>query len=286
MSVLKFIRKSAIFAVFIGLFVVGSICLSQSVGAISNLTSTNVGELFSLSNQERAEIGLTSLNLNEQLNSAARSKANHMLANNYWAHYAPDGTTPWSFITNTGYYYSSAGENLAKGFTTSDGVVQGWMASSTHKDNVLGAYTDVGYAVVDGTLLGSETTLVVAMYGIRAQSVVAPVSEATAPVQVPITTPDPTPAVISTPVPNEPTTAGSTTPAPISTTTTPPIETKVATAVPLAAVESKEPIVTNQTDYSDIIMASVLAVSLILIFVAIRRFIPLHQRPISVILNN
>jgi len=91
----------------------------------------------------------------------------HMITNNYWVHYAPDGTTPWLFIVSSGYQYKTAGENLAKGFDTSSGVVAGWMESPTHKANVLGDYTDVGFAVTNGILMGSETTLIVAMYGTK-----------------------------------------------------------------------------------------------------------------------
>jgi hypothetical protein len=72
----------------------------------------------------------------------------------------------------SGYQYTAAGENLAKDFNMSAGVVAGWMASPLHKDNILNTmYNDVGYAVVNGVLQGSETTLVVAMYGARAETI-------------------------------------------------------------------------------------------------------------------
>ena len=41
-----------------------------------------------------------------------------------------------------------------------------WMNSPTHRDNVLRKdFTEVGFAVVDGTLGGEQTTLVVQMFG-------------------------------------------------------------------------------------------------------------------------
>ena len=89
-----------------------------------------------------------------------------MLAKNYWAHFAPDGKTPWDFILNSGYQYEYAGENLAKNFLFSDGVVSAWMNSQTHRDNILKSnYTEVGYAIVNGTLNGEQTTLVVQLFG-------------------------------------------------------------------------------------------------------------------------
>lgn len=120
-----------------------------------------------------------------------------MIANNYWAHTAPDGTTPWDFISGSGYSYVVAGENLAKGFNTSQGVVTAWMGSSSHRANVLSTnFSEVGYATVDGTLQGTQTTLVVAMYAkpttqkastAPAKSTPTPVSSTSAPT----TTPEP-----------------------------------------------------------------------------------------------
>lgn len=134
----------------------------------------NVAGLNSASNQERINNGLSPLTLNSELTSAATAKANDMFADNYWAHVAPDGSTPWTFILASGYDYISAGENLAKDFNTSGGVVSGWMASSSHRANVLNSsFEDVGYAVVNGVLLGSETTLVVAMYGVKEKPYIA-----------------------------------------------------------------------------------------------------------------
>lgn len=156
---------------------------SQPVGAMTGYAADiNVNDLSSLSNQERANAGLAPLSLNSQLNSAALAKANDMFADNYWAHVAPDGVTPWSFMISAGYKYTSAGENLAKEYNTSSGVVSGWMGSPSHKVNVLSSsYVDVGYAVVNGNLLGSDTTLVVAMYGAKS----APVAATTKPSSTP-----------------------------------------------------------------------------------------------------
>ncbi len=149
----------------------------------------NVTDVFTISNQERTNAGLAPLSANSALASAATAKANHMFANDYWAHVAPDGTTPWSFIAASGYDYKTAGENLAKGFSTSSGVVAGWMGSTTHRANVLNAdYKDVGYAVVNGVLLGSETTLVVAMYGLQPTQAVATTAPVTTPSQPAATT--------------------------------------------------------------------------------------------------
>lgn len=128
----------------------------------------SVQDLLDQTNQKRKENGLAPLTLSSQLTSAAQQKASHMFANNYWAHVAPDGTTPWVFIKNAGYDYLYAGENLARGFTTAPEVVNAWMASPTHRENLLSPnYKDIGFAVQTGTLTGSETILVVQEFGSR-----------------------------------------------------------------------------------------------------------------------
>ncbi len=123
-------------------------------------------KLIELTNNERAKQGLPPVVENEALDRAASLKAQNMFAENYWAHFAPSGKTPWDFILNAGYKFTYAGENLAKNFYNSDDVVSAWMASPTHRDNVLSSkYQDIGIAVVEGVLNGQKTTLVVQEFG-------------------------------------------------------------------------------------------------------------------------
>lgn len=129
-------------------------------------TDINVEALFADTNAKRQAAGLPPLNLNARLSAAAAKKAQDMFAHNYWAHTSPQGRTPWDFVLGEGYKYSLAGENLAKNFSDSRGVVEAWMASPTHRENILkSSYQDIGFAVVNGVLNGEETTLVVQMFG-------------------------------------------------------------------------------------------------------------------------
>lgn len=193
-------------ALFITIPMIYNITSARQMQVLGYAISISVDEINSLSNNERINAGLPALNIDSQLTSAAQAKANDMFADDYWAHIAPDGATPWSFINASGYDYQVAGENLAKGFNTSAGVVSGWMASQVHKENILNSsYKDVGYAVVNGVLLGSETTLVVAMYATRVTPP-APQTAATEPAATP--TPKkvaPVQTSTSQPVASEPT---------------------------------------------------------------------------------
>lgn len=127
-------------------------------------------KVIELTNQERQKQGLNSLTINQELNSAALAKAGDMFAKDYWAHVSPDGVEPWKFITDAGYVYVFAGENLARDFTSPEAVVAAWMASPSHRENLLSPkYQEIGVAVVDGDLAGIPTTLVVQMFGTRVE---------------------------------------------------------------------------------------------------------------------
>ncbi len=135
----------------------------QILGLATDIT---INKLYQLTNEVRKKYGLPPLRYNKNLEQAAYQKAQDMFQKNYWAHFGPDGTTPWQFILQSGYQYQYAGENLAKNFLFSDGVVDAWMNSPTHRENILKKeYQDVGFAVVNGVLNGEETTLVVQMFG-------------------------------------------------------------------------------------------------------------------------
>jgi uncharacterized protein YkwD len=128
-------------------------------------------QIVALTNTQRQSKGLSALRLDAELSAAAAQKASDMFAKDYWAHVSPTGTQPWYFITESGYNYRYAGENLARDFSDPGSVVTAWMDSPTHRDNVLNShYQDIGVAVVDGTLGGKETTLVVQMFGTRLSS--------------------------------------------------------------------------------------------------------------------
>src|SRR3989344_923338 len=179
--------------------------LPSVLGIQTNIT---VEQLVALTNQKRAESGLSPLTLNDQLSNAASLKAADMLEKDYWAHNSPDGNTPWVFIKQAGYSYTYAGENLAKGFNSAEEVVNAWMESPKHRDNMLFKnYSDVGFSVVSGKLGGQDTVLIVQELGDQAGRPIAS-SETSQPTPLPepqitqtlvTAKSDSTPAAASTP---------------------------------------------------------------------------------------
>ncbi len=142
-------------------------------------TNISVEDVVIQTNQKRAEQGLHSLTLNTQLSAAALAKAQDMLDQQYWAHTSPTGKQPWDFMKAANYHYRVAGENLARDFYNTSDMVAAWMASPTHKDNIISSqYQQIGVAVVNGRLEGFETTLVVQMFGTPSTAAQPAVSDA------------------------------------------------------------------------------------------------------------
>ena len=126
----------------------------------------DTNELVSLSNADRVARGLSPLHIDSRLVEAARAKGEDMLAKDYWAHYGPDGESPWQFILAADFDYVYAGENLAKDFTSAAPIHSAWMGSPSHKANILNTnFTSVGIATVTGEFQGSDTTIVIQMFG-------------------------------------------------------------------------------------------------------------------------
>lgn len=159
----------------IGVSVFASVIKHKYPSILGISYSISENEMLAQINRIRQENNLSALSLNQKLSNAAGGKANDMFSKNYWAHFAPDGSTsPWQFIKGAGYSYLYAGENLAKGFTNSSDVVTAWMNSPTHRDNILSSkYKDIGFAIIEGNLQGEDTVLVVEMFGATEFPVVA-----------------------------------------------------------------------------------------------------------------
>jgi len=117
-------------------------------------------------NVERIDVNLSSLATNDLLKLAAQLKANDMAGKGYFAHVTPEGYDPWYWLSQAGYDYVAAGENLAVNFTDSEDVVNAWMGSEGHKANILkDNFTEIGVATAKGEYKGREAIFVVQFFG-------------------------------------------------------------------------------------------------------------------------
>ncbi len=123
------------------------------------------GVVIAFTNEERKDVGLPELTESETLNQAALLKAQDMASKSYFAHYSPDGTSPWAWFTKAGYEYKKAGENLAVNFKDSKTVVNAWMDSPTHKANIIkDGYTEIGIGIAEGEYKGKKAMFVVQLF--------------------------------------------------------------------------------------------------------------------------
>jgi len=94
-------------------------------------------QVLYLTNLERRAQGLPPLKGEDSLARASFGHLLDMAMQNYFAHESLDGRSPWDRIEAEGYIFDVAGENIAAGYPTPRLVVDAWMASPGHRENIL-----------------------------------------------------------------------------------------------------------------------------------------------------
>lgn len=92
------------------------------------------------------------------LRAAAFGHSQAMGVRNFFAHCDPDtGSQPGQRMAAAGYSGNSGGENIAAGYATAMAVMDGWMASSGHRGNILSTgYRELGVGYyLDATDIGN-----------------------------------------------------------------------------------------------------------------------------------
>lgn len=138
----------------------------------NEITAANVLRLM---NDYRASEGIAPLHSDERLDLAAADRMHNMEEESFWSHESPRGESPFQWLDRHAYHYRSAGENLAYGFETARLLVQSWMESRGHRENILSRdYEDCGIAIIDGSTLGPASgKSIVVMFGSQSAAQVA-----------------------------------------------------------------------------------------------------------------
>lgn len=117
----------------------------QEDTSVSSEVSAFEQEVLKLTNAERTKAGLSPLTLDTELSKVARIKSQDMKDKNYFSHTSPTYGSPFDMMKTFGISYTSAAENIAQGQTTPKEVVEAWMNSQGHRENILNAtYTHIG----------------------------------------------------------------------------------------------------------------------------------------------
>ena len=122
-------------------------------GLIVDPNSENL--LTSLVNSERVKVGLTSLNVKNDLQVVAREYSKQMLENSFFSHVSlVDGTDAGDRVDAKNISYRVLGENLA--FAPDSYIAhQGLMNSEGHRKNILSPdFRNIGIGVVDAVIYG------------------------------------------------------------------------------------------------------------------------------------
>ena len=131
--------------------------------------SVNTWDIVVRINQERGKVGLPLLSIDNRLIAVADAKNKDMVDHEYIAHVSTSGVDLKMLLTKLGYAhtYMEVGENLALGdFTSSDDVMDSFMASPDHRSNILDKnYSVVGISVQKRNYHGIQTWYVVQEFG-------------------------------------------------------------------------------------------------------------------------
>jgi uncharacterized protein YkwD len=120
---------------------------ARATGTAAGATESRI---FDLINAERRHQGLRPLVFNAQLNQMARIQAQNMAYYQKMAHVLPNATLPTlgDRAHYVGYTFGRIAENVALGYPNAETVVEGWMNSRGHRQNILDAgVVETGIAV-------------------------------------------------------------------------------------------------------------------------------------------
>lgn len=126
----------------------------------------SASEIVSSINKERTSRGLNALNINPKLTQAAQNRSAVLARAGRIFHVSARKDTPWAELSQVGYTYTLAGENLALGIEAPSELASRWMASPTHRENILEAkFEDIGIGITTGYYEGQLMSYVVSYYG-------------------------------------------------------------------------------------------------------------------------
>ena len=108
-------------------------------------------KVVDLVNVERAKARLGNVQFDAELSAVAMDKAKDMVDKGYFSHQSPTYGSPFDMMDSYGIRYSYAGENIAKGQQTPEQVMNDWMNSSGHRQNIMNAnFKSIGVAYYNG----------------------------------------------------------------------------------------------------------------------------------------
>lgn len=108
-------------------------------------------EMLQRVNAARAAEGVAPLAMNALLQEAAQAHAQDMFDRAYYSHESPEGTNAFDRVTAHGYKSMLAAENIAKNQFSVAQVMESWLNSPEHRDNIMDPdLKEVGFGLAYG----------------------------------------------------------------------------------------------------------------------------------------
>ena len=122
--------------------------LSKDYIPTVNFSTAWSQEVIRLINSERQKNKLPALAFDAPLTQIAVIKAQDMVNRGYFDHVSPYYGAPWDLATLFDYTYTSFGENIGRNIPSPEAAVKAWMASPSHRENILKAnFTNTGVGI-------------------------------------------------------------------------------------------------------------------------------------------
>jgi len=105
-------------------------------------------EVITIVNQERAKAGLSPLTEDTSLSAGALLRSQEIVTK--FAHERPNGEQGYELAFDAG--YNTVGENIAYGYDSAASVMEAWMNSPGHRENIMNSgFTHIGVGCFRGS---------------------------------------------------------------------------------------------------------------------------------------
>lgn len=157
----------SLFFIAIKAFVIGfSVFLPFEAYMASDVLTAQANKILALTNDVRVKEGIPTLDRVVLLDQTASARALDMAENGYFSHAGPDGHTFAYFMKATNHRYVTSGENLAMGFQTANEVVDAWIKSPGHYENLIEPeFKEFGIGISEGVYDGASTIFIAEHFG-------------------------------------------------------------------------------------------------------------------------
>ena len=155
------------FFVFIKILVAGSVLMLPLQAFLTpDILAQQERELNSLISEFRENNDLVQLQNNQHLIQSSQLRSEDMLANNYFSHEGPNNHDFAYFLKQADYSYKTAGENLAMGFSNAKSVMQAWINSPLHYQNLIDSgFKETGISIAEGMYNNRSTIFITHHFG-------------------------------------------------------------------------------------------------------------------------